>query len=120
MLVAGAIMVPLQGQADVHNHFSRALAALPAEIFQSREPAAFLNLDALSAVSGTTDFTAAQAHRAVVGLESSTLQAMGRAESKTFETKAGFAPMRWTSSAFMINAPKRPSSGAAAAIFRKG
>lgn len=92
MLLAGAIMIPLRGQADVHDHFSRALAALPAEIFQSREPAAFVNLHALSTVFGTTDFTAAQAQRAVVGLESSALRAMGTADSKNFEAKAGFAP----------------------------
>lgn len=92
ILAIASLMVPLQGRADVHNHFSRALTALPAEIFQSREPAAFVNLHALSTVFGTTDFTAAQARRAVVGLESSALQAMGRAESKAFDGKADFAP----------------------------
>lgn len=91
ILSAATVMVPMQSQADVHNHFSRALAALPAEIFQSREAAAFVNLHAHSIVFGTTDFTAAQAQRAVVALDTSPLQAMGTAESKTFEAKAGFA-----------------------------
>lgn len=92
MLAAATIMIPLQGHADVHAHFSRALAALPAEIFHSRETAAFVNLQALSLVFDTTDFTAAQARRAAVGLESSALQAMAAADGKAFDAKAGFAP----------------------------
>lgn len=91
-IIAMALLAALPARADVHDPLNTALGALPATIFQSDLPAAFVNHQAVSMAYGSPDLQPDMLRRAFV-IEDTPVQVLAFSlRPEAFRAATGFAP----------------------------